>query len=238
MNDNEHIIELIPAFVLGALDPDEAALVKAHLKICKRCLSELEAYNAISDKLMLAVPRYDPPAYLKARILQSVSDKPKLVAPVDRWAKWRAAFQALPAAWVVMGVLVLVLAASNLFLWREVSVLRSSAEQIRFSTIAMAGTEAAPLATGMVIISPDGRYGTLVVDGLPHLEPSYEYQLWLIRDGGRTSGGIFSVNEQGYASLQIYAHDPLISYPGFGITVEPTGGSPEPTGDKVLGNEL
>ena len=238
MKDNEHIIDLIPAFVLSALDSDEAALVKAHLKICKYCQSELEAYNSISEKLSLAVPTFDPPADLRNKILQAVSDKPRPARSGVKRDRFRAIFQSQPAAWVLVGALVLVLVVSNLLLWQEVNILRESAEQIRFSTIAMTGTEAAPLATGMVIISPDGQYGTLVVDGLPYLESSYEYQLWLIRDGGRTSGGMFSVNERGYASMQIYAHEPLISYPGFGITVEPTGGSSEPTGDKVLGGEL
>jgi anti-sigma-K factor RskA len=101
--------------------------------------------------------------------------------------------------------------------------------------VAMLGTEVAPAATGMLVISEDGEYGTLVVDGLPALDPAHQYQLWLIRDGQRTSGGLFSVNPEGYGSLWVSSPEPLSSYPAFGITVEPVGGSTGPTGEKVLG---
>ena len=90
----------------------------------------------------------------------------------------------------------------------------------------------------MLVISSDGEHGTLVVDGLPPLDASQQYQLWLIQDGQRTSGGIFSVDGEGYGSLWITSPKPLISYQAVGITVEPAGGSPAPTGERVLGGEL
>ena len=90
----------------------------------------------------------------------------------------------------------------------------------------------------MIVMSLDGEYGTLVVDHLPNLEAERQYQLWLVRDGIRTSGGIFSVSEEGYASLIVSSPDPLDSYQAFGITIEPSGGSPGPTGERVLAGQL
>jgi anti-sigma-K factor RskA len=238
MDENDHISDLLPAYALGVLDPDEIKLARAHLEECEHCRLELEAYHSVSEKLVLAVPAYHPPQGLREKIMQAVSESNSPAGSIFNWEKLKTSFQALPAVWVAMSLLVLVLAASNMFLWREVYMLRASAEDIRFITVVMQGTEAAPLASGLVIINPSGQHGTLVVDGLPYLETNYEYQLWLIRDGTRANGGTFSVNEQGYASIRIYAHDPLISYPGFGITIEPTGGSSAPTGDRVLGGEL
>jgi len=98
----------------------------------------------------------------------------------------------------------------------------------------LTGTEAAPGATGTIVISMAGESGTLVVDGLPSLDEAHQYQLWLIRDGQRTSGGVFSVNPEGYGSLWISFPANLTSYDAFGITIEPAGGSPGPTGDKVM----
>jgi anti-sigma-K factor RskA len=60
----------------------------------------------------------------------------------------------------------------------------------------------------------------------------------LIQDGERTSGGVFSVKQGGYAAKVIYAPLPLADYSSFGVTIEPAGGSPSPTGDKVLGGNL
>jgi anti-sigma-K factor RskA len=107
--------------------------------------------------------------------------------------------------------------------------------QDHFGQIALASTENAPGATGILIISADGEYGSLVVQGLPDLSPGQQYQLWLIDNGRRSSGGVFSVHE-GYAAMQVYAPRALDSYEAFGITIEPAGGSREPTGAKVLGS--
>jgi anti-sigma-K factor RskA len=102
----------------------------------------------------------------------------------------------------------------------------------------MIATDAAPKATGKLLISMDGEYGTLVVDGLPPLDAGHQYQLWLIRDGQRTSGGLLTVNAHGYGVLEISAPEPLVRYPSLGVTIEPMGGSPGPTGEKVLGGDL
>jgi anti-sigma-K factor RskA len=77
-----------------------------------------------------------------------------------------------------------------------------------------------------------------VVDHLGALSPEQQYQLWLIQDGKRTSGGVFSVSSEGYASLVIASPLPLDAYSAFGVTIEPQGGSPAPTGEKVLGGNL
>jgi anti-sigma-K factor RskA len=60
--------------------------------------------------------------------------------------------------------------------------------------------------------------------------------LWLIQDGERTDGGVFSVNPEGYGSLWVEVPQSLSSFTAFGVSIEPSGGSPGPTGDKVLGN--
>ena len=104
--------------------------------------------------------------------------------------------------------------------------------------VMLTGTEAAPGVTGTIVITTAGESGTLVVDGLPSLDEARQYQLWLIRDGQRTSGGVFSVNPEGYGLLWISSPANLTSYGAFGITIEPAGGSPGPTGDKVLGGIL
>jgi anti-sigma-K factor RskA len=93
-------------------------------------------------------------------------------------------------------------------------------------------------ATGFVLISADGEDGALIVDGLPPLEEGQQYQLWLIRDGQRTSGAVFSTDENSYGGTRIRAPLSLLEYSSVGITIEPEGGSAQPTGTKVLGGPL
>ncbi len=143
-----------------------------------------------------------------------------------------------PVWGLVSLILIVALAISNLWLWGQLNRPQPVTEPGVMSSIALIGTEAAPMATGLLVISTDGEHGTLVVEGLPDLDSERQYQLWLIHDGQRTNGGVFSVNEEGYGSLAISSPQPLSSYSAFGITIEPVGGSPGPTGDRVLGSTL
>jgi anti-sigma-K factor RskA len=103
-----------------------------------------------------------------------------------------------------------------------------------FEVVRLRCTQAVPNATGQIMISKDGRFALLVVMGLPVLDPEYKYQLWLVRDGQRTSGGMFTVTSEGYGSMTISLPQSLSDYSYFDITIEPAEGSPEPTGEKVL----
>jgi anti-sigma-K factor RskA len=93
-------------------------------------------------------------------------------------------------------------------------------------------------ATGFVLISADGEDGALVVDGLPPLSEDQQYQLWLFRDGERISGAVFSTDENSYGGTRIRAPRSLLEYSSVGITIEPFGGSLQPTGPRVLAGPL
>jgi anti-sigma-K factor RskA len=143
-----------------------------------------------------------------------------------------------PVWGLVSLILIVALAMSNLWLWGQLNRPQPVTEPGVMRSVALTGTEAATDATGLLVISTDGEHGTLVVEGLPDLGSEHQYQLWLIHDGQRTNGGVFSVDEEGYSSLTISSPQPLSSYSAVGITIEPTGGSPGPTGDRVLGSTL
>jgi anti-sigma-K factor RskA len=242
MSDDIHVVELLPAYALGSLDEEEAAQVAQHLTTCEACRAELRSYQAITKHLALAAPEASPPARLKRQLMQRIQApqaEPKAEPRSSWWQQLSALFQRAAPAWGVASlVLILALAISNLWLWQRMNHTGPTTTPGGMLVVALAGTEVAPDATGTLVISADGEYGTLVVDGVPPLDADHEYQLWLIRDGQRTSGGVFAVNDEGYGALWISSPEPLSSYPSFGITVEPAGGSTGPTGDKVLGGSL
>ena len=102
----------------------------------------------------------------------------------------------------------------------------------------LAGTEAAPGVDAYIYYMGDSHSAYLLADNLPALPRGQVYQLWLIRSGQRTSGGTFSPEPQGEARLTIEAPEPFATYQAVGVTVEPEGGSPAPTGQRVLGGNL
>jgi anti-sigma-K factor RskA len=133
--------------------------------------------------------------------------------------------------------LVVLLVVSNILLWRQVSDLNQM-QRHGYSAVGLSGTTTAPDATGMVVYTQNGLSGFLVVNNLASLPDSKQYQLWLIKGTDRVSGGVFSVAPDGYHVMEIESPELLTSYDGFGITIEPAGGSSGPTGSKVLGGNF
>jgi anti-sigma-K factor RskA len=104
--------------------------------------------------------------------------------------------------------------------------------------IALNSSEVAPQVSGFVIIGADGRNGALVVDKFPPLAADQSYQVWLIRDGQYSSGGLFTVDESGYRGARITAPHSLLDYSAIQITIEPAEGSPHPTGALLMDGSL
>jgi anti-sigma-K factor RskA len=239
MSESGHtdIIALLPAYALSSLEGAEAALVAAHLDSCAACRAELNQYEAVVDLLPAAVPEVTPAAGLRDRVLaQAQASTATQPDPADLPTGWRKRWsqqwsQLLRSRWSpVLALAVLLLLAGAVFLWRQ-----AQTPPARFE---LTSTEAAPQASGLIEAATDGRQATLSVSGLPPLSSDQQYQLWLIRDGQRASGAVFSVDADGWAKVPVEASRPLTDYAAFGITIEPAGGSPGPTGQRVLGYNL
>jgi anti-sigma-K factor RskA len=236
-----HVSELIPAYALGCLDGDEAGTVSSHLAVCDQCRAELHSYQELVGEMAFSVRQHEPPPAVKSRLMARIQADAPVALDSPQSSAWRqrlaSALSNLSPAWAVAGLaLLIILGISNLLLWGQIRQLRAGEPPLR--VVSLQGTGNTPEAIGMVVMSVDGASGTLVVDRLPDLGEAQQYQLWLIRDGQRTSGGVFSVDSAGYGWLWIRSSEPLASYSGFGITVEPAGGSAGPTGARVLGGDL
>ncbi len=228
-----HVTESIPAFALECLDPEEREQVARHLARCPECQAELRAYQGLVGDLSLAVPRATPPPGLRHKILQSTVNTPSQpVAQPGIFSRLGHFFQAAMPVWgAVSLVLVIALVVSNIIAWQQA---QSKPSPTTFHVITLTSTDPSQNATALLVISDGGKYGTLVTDNMQVLDSQQQYQLWLIKDGKRTSGGVFSVNSSGYGWLKVESQTSLLDFQSFGVTIEPKGGSPGPTGKKVL----
>lgn len=238
--EHKDILELIPAYALNVLEEEEAEVVGRHLTGCETCRAELAAYNQVTDQLAFAVADAQPAAHLKQRLMARIETGEETAVSSAKPGLWQTITTTLqtwlsgPRRQPVAAVAVLLLLVSSVFLWqqwRQTSALPGQ-------QIPLASTDVAPEAQGVIHISEDGHWGTLIVENLPELPADRQYQLWLIKDGERISGGVFSVPDHGYFSLSIASPESLGNYSAFGITIEPFGGSPGPTGERVLGYNL
>ena len=234
MTGNSHILESLPAYVLGSLDASEARLVTEHLAGCHLCRTELHAFQNTADQLAWAAPEALPSEYLKRRFVERIKE---IKSARPQREKFRSPRRLVPIGGLIAALLVFALLTSNLLLWQRFNNLDVLAGPMGMRAITLQNTKVAPGASGFVIISSDGLDGVLVVDELPMLDADHEYQLWL-EDGDTTSGAVFIVDESGYRGLRIEAPQSLLLYSSVRITVEPAGGSASPTGDTVLDGSL
>ncbi len=223
----EHMTDLLPEYALGLMRGSERRRAERHLRGCAGCRAELASWLAVTDGLAFAPRPVEPPPALKEKLFA------RLPASAPGSRRLRAPRIAMSWAAAVLAVLV-ALAAVNVVLWRKLGIAQTVyAETL---SVPMVGTEAAFGAAGSLVPSIDGRHAMLKVRGLPTLPSQRQYQLWLVKDGVRTNGGVFSVDRTGWAVLVLSPPHRLSTYTAFGVTVEPRGGSPGPTGPRVLGS--
>ena len=233
--------ELIPAFALGALEPEERLQVIRHLDRCAICREEERAYAQAVTLLAYEVDEVEPPPQLKERMLRAIDERavspkrasaPVVAEPPRRRRRWPSVRLAPLAAVLLLAVVVI---SAALLFWREDGRIADIAPA-GFSAVLLQPGPAAPDARGVMLISATGEYGTLVVQDLPKPEKGREYQVWLVNDR-LYDGGTFSVYH-GYRSLTVEAGPPLSSFARVFVTLEPEGGSPAPTGPVVLANDI
>lgn len=245
----EHVIDLLAGYALGILDEEELSLVTEHLQHCDVCQREVAVYAETAGHLARITAQPIPTPELKSKVLQKVqqaagSRESRFPHPVPEKISFREVLRNLfrQPAGLAFGVLtlliILFLGVNNILLHKQVNELHTLVPSGYMKIVLLEGTSQAPETSGYVMVFSDENYGSLAVTHAPLLAEDQQYQIWLIRDGVRTSGGVFSVNEDGYGNLMVSAEQPLDSFQSFGVTIEPLGGSPQPTGEKVLGGDL
>lgn len=251
--------ELYPAYALDAIETPDRQRVESHISDCSNCAQIVAGYRAVADCLPYSVPQVEPPADLKYRVLAAALPKtksPAMPAWRDNFARSLSNLLRSPAWSAAALVLAIALGIWNVSLQNQITQQAAINQQIQSDLTrnralvsmmayaqnepkAVQATDAAPKAVGRLVAAPELNSLALIVYDMPALEDQRVYQVWLIDPaGGRTSGGIFTVDERGRAWVLIRAPQSLDHYQGIGVTIEPTGGSPKPTGTKMLGSSL
>ena len=260
----EEASALLGAYALNMLSTAEHAAVDVQLKATPELRAELAMHRQTLMRLNNAEPLREPPAQMKAQLMAQVmattarlataapakTSSPQ-TAPKPRRAglgDWLRGALALPRVAVGALTLVAVLAVGGL----GTQVVRLSNEQIAYrqamvlmydttaSSVPLKGRPAAPDATGTLRFRPEGQVAVLEAHDLPVLESTRAYQLWLVYpDETRDTGAIFQVTEpDGTTTVVVRSPRPFQSYVRFGISIEPAGGSPAPTGPGALSSRV
>ena len=230
MKDNHEELELIPAFALGSLDAEDSDRVREHVARCRACREELASFQEVTGGLALTVPRQDPPAWLESKLMEKVLSSRRRPSLPEFLGIRRPMLAAIAA------MLIVALGAGNIYLLTR--PFQSQALVPGLVTVVLTGTGETREAYGTIVIDRDDNRGVLAVRGLAPLAATRAYQLWIIRESERRSGGVFNVSADGYGSLQVTVPAGFTGFTRFGISIEPAGGSPSPTGARVMSGKI
>lgn len=243
--DCETIIDLIPAYVIGALDPLERTLVERLLPECPEAQAELVKYQTLGDAMLFAVPQIIPPPALGMSIAQAIAQTDSSRAlprqhSLRRWLLAAAVFLLLASNiyWLVQWQFLRdELAALEARVDNETTLLRAlgsdGLNEIDF--ISANADESVGRLSWVTGQNTNTWIAWFVADKLPSLPDDAVYQLWLINDDSSPiSAGVFRPNTTGQAALVFQINEPLSRFQAFGVTIEPAGGSEKPTSDILL----
>jgi anti-sigma-K factor RskA len=200
------------AFALGIADEPERSEIESHLATnCPNCVPGVTSALATVTAMSGAVELKEPPRDLRRRITAMVAPEPK-----RSWTLF------LP--WAIAGVLAVALVV--------VSVPRTSPDTAKLEqalsilndplTKDVTFGEAKP-AKGRVFVSPT-RGVVFIATNLPRLDRGKTFQLWVIPKSGKPiPGGTFR------SELYISPGPVDSGAAAVAVTVEPDGGSPQPT---------
>jgi len=242
-NHNNLYRENLAAYALGTLDEDETRMLEEHLENCLECQTELADYMAVSEDLLFALPPQAPSPRLRSQLEARL--------PNNKKPSGTGLFQWLPQisfGQMAAAVALIFLLGLNIYsslqmrgLQRQQAELaqRMDAEQSAIAMLAYPNTQRISFnegVAGSLLLNAETNTAILFTWNLPELPEDQTYQIWLIDEhGNRTSGGLFGTYpEQGYTSIEVTVSSPLKEFVGLGVTIEPWGGSPGPTGPNVL----
>jgi anti-sigma-K factor RskA len=100
--------------------------------------------------------------------------------------------------------------------------------------IAMVGEET-PQANAKVVWDTNARQWAIYIFDLPAPPSDKDYQLWYVTKNAKISAAVFRTDEQGRTVLNLTPPpDALADLTATAVTLEPRGGSPQPTGKFYL----
>jgi hypothetical protein len=251
--DVAEIEELIGAYALDAVDPDERAAVEAHLVDCPRCRAELAEHLEAASYLSyggapapealwsrIAAALEEPPPAMRLEVVGGPTHAPTATAaPASANGRRRPSRRLMGGLAAAAAVVVVVMGAAlvrqrsqidDLHHTLAAGALTRSAEQASADPASQHLSLTSPSKDSLkatAVISPSGT-GYLMAGDLPTLASDRTYQLW-----GETGGKVISLGLLG-RSPRLVAFSAHGALKGLAVTDEVAGGVPTSSQTPVL----
>ncbi len=257
-NDNDETIdELVILVALHELPPDEHAAAEAEIDSDPRRRAQLDETRDVLGRLAAAIA-VSPPPELRSRVLDSIAgedqeqpdepgDVPQIGEPVPgrrltviNGARAAEAVTSRPPAPVrrrprllelsaAAAVMALLVGAVAWFALGQSSGDGGSIAAVLDDPSAETVTLSGDGGDMRLVFVPDSDEAVIVADGWDDPGDDRSYQLWFLDGPDPAPSEAFEPGPDG--EIEILVDDFNGGQSGYAVTVEPAGGSPEPTGD-------
>ena len=253
---HDEALELAAPYVLGALEPDEDAAVREHLRTCPESHAEFEEVGSVVPALAEAVEPVEPPAALKSRILAAAAAERTGPAPVVGGQVLAPVSAPAPVglpvpidsrrrgpssvSWFLVaaaGIAVVALVAVNLLTLGRLNASEQFARDVAavIDTGAQPGAVTAVLAPtatdgprGLASVGPDGTV-TMALQDLTPTTGNEVYEGWaIVGEAAPVPLGGFTVGDGGTGRLD-GTSPPAEPGMTIALTLEPSPGAQTPT---------
>jgi anti-sigma factor RsiW len=235
---NSDIHALVGAYAVDALDDLERAAFERHLAECPACQQEVAGLQEAAG-LLGALSTTAPPPSLRDRVLADITTvrplppavEPPVVVTGAHAPGGRSRFRprllvAAAAALIALGGAVTIAQP-----WEDESSQTQLTAAERVAAAEDAETFTRTLDNGAeatLVRSRSLNEAVLVTSDMPDAPAGSVYELWLVHDDQMVPAGLMTGGDHEI----VLEGDPATAN-GFGITVEPDGGSDQPTSEPV-----
>ncbi|MFC4809296.1 anti-sigma factor domain-containing protein [Paenibacillus sp. GCM10023250] len=246
------------SYVAGLCSDEERRAFERHLPGCDACRQELEDLNLVWEALPAAMDMMEPPASLKQEVMDAVRGaagarrgpeiRPERPAAADRRPRSAWSRRPMAALLAAAAAAIVLLSVWNVELRREQAqdplpieqALNVSASNIEQLVALKPASPDAGNSSGVACVIDNGqsRQFVVYVFGAPPTEGEEAYQVWLVKDGQRSSAGTFRIgrDSRGIGLLAMPIHGKSLDFDAIGITLEPDDRGSQPRGQKLYGS--
>jgi len=240
MTDRDHTSyrEEIGAYLLGALTDLERQAFEQHLSSCAACRAEIEELRPAADALPRAVDQVEPPASLKASLMEIVEREAREAAADAGEQPWtapparsrpplreRLRLPALRPAFA--------LAALALGLVAGFGVAQLGGDEGGRTVVATVDQSRIPQGSGNLRVEGEGEDGAILrVSGMPEPGGARVYQAWVQRGGMIIPQPTFEVGPDGSGAVAV--PEDLSDAQAVLVTREQRGGAAAPSEEPIL----
>ena len=239
--NHERFDELKDAYVLGALPEKERREVEEYLAQHPERQAEVDELGAFAGLLALSPQEHEPSPELRQSIMSVVESEARSSSARSepRFAGLREVFSLQNLGLAAAAVLVIGLFSWNILLQGEIRDLQGRVANLQETPqsrmVALKGTGDAPQQGHAEVMILDDDRAVLMAEDMPRAPEGRTYQIWVIEGDVPKPGGLFEPRGESVAAV---VEKPLDEGDVIAVTIEPAGGSQQPTTDPLMTAKL